>query len=128
MPQEKLEELLAKLGPEKTNQMMDSLDEYADINPKRFKGYGCHAAVILKWVKDDEKKGISTSKTGAEVNKEWALKVKEKVKNENIEVMAECIMFTNPTGHNTIMFYKDNGFKDMVISRLKKMGLPTTGL
>jgi hypothetical protein len=57
MDQEKIDKLLVEFGNERVNEMMDRLDEYADINPKRFKQYACHATVIRKWIREDKEKG-----------------------------------------------------------------------
>lgn len=51
----KLETLLAEVGEQKVKEMMDRLDEYADINPKRFKEYGCHVTVMRKWIREEKK-------------------------------------------------------------------------
>lgn len=62
MEQAKYDALVKDFGVAKINQMVDRLDEYADINRKRFNQYSCHAAVIRKWIRDDaEKKSISNS-------------------------------------------------------------------
>ena len=54
----KWESLIKDFGLPLVNKMLDRLDEYADINPKRFKQYACHAAVIRKWIRDDKEKGF----------------------------------------------------------------------
>ena len=54
MPQEKYDALVRDLGVDKVKEMLERLDEYADINPGKFKQYGCHAAVIKKWARVDK--------------------------------------------------------------------------
>ncbi len=56
MPQERYDSLIKDFGEKKIKEMMERLDEYADINPKRFKEYGCHSAVIRKWIREDNEK------------------------------------------------------------------------
>lgn len=50
------EKLTKDLGQDPVCHMMDRLDEYADINPKRFKQYASHPAVIRKWIREDKAK------------------------------------------------------------------------
>lgn len=56
MDQDRYQSLIQEFGQSKISEMMERLDEYADINPKRFKQYACHAAVIKKWIRDDKEK------------------------------------------------------------------------
>lgn len=56
MSQDQFNALLKDFGQEKTSEMLDRLDEYADINPKRFKQYASHPAVIRKWIREDKSK------------------------------------------------------------------------
>lgn len=57
MKKAKYDKLVAEHGQTLVNQMVDRLDEYADINPKRFRQYGCHGAVIAKWIREDKPRG-----------------------------------------------------------------------
>jgi len=56
----KFASLLGTYGIEKVEEMMERLDEYADINPKRFKQYACHATVLQKWLRDEKTKPALT--------------------------------------------------------------------
>ena len=62
MALQKHKNLVEEFGQEKILEMMDRLDEYADINPKRFKAYGCHSMVIRKWIREDKQKQPNASK------------------------------------------------------------------
>lgn len=48
--------LLEDLGQERFDEMVARLEEYADLNPKRFKQYASHCTVIRKWDREDSKK------------------------------------------------------------------------
>lgn len=56
--------LVEDFGRDKVDEMLDRLNEYSKINPKRFKQYACHATVIRKWIREDGQKKI-TSKPAA---------------------------------------------------------------
>lgn len=80
MVSEKFDKLVEEFGIDKIKEMMERLDEYADINPKRFKQYACHAAVIRKWIREDTSKGkkvdLKASKAASEAwsegeNRSW---------------------------------------------------------
>lgn len=45
--------LVNEFGESKIDEMIDRLDEYADINPRRFKQYAKHDVVIRKWIRED---------------------------------------------------------------------------
>lgn len=45
--------LVEEFGESKIDEMIDRLDEYADINPRRFKQYAKHDVVIRKWIRED---------------------------------------------------------------------------
>lgn len=61
MPKVKYDKLVQEFGQEKISQMVDRLEEYADINPKRFKCYACHSTVIRKWIREDNNKPANFS-------------------------------------------------------------------
>jgi hypothetical protein len=56
MKTEAYDNLIKEFGKEKIDEMLDRLEEYADINPKRFKDYANHATVIRKWIREDKEK------------------------------------------------------------------------
>lgn len=132
MDSEKYEGLLKDFGKNTIDEMVDRLDEYADINPKRFKQYACHAAVIRKWIRDDKDK---FSKKAAPLisknNKEMAEKIAQRfeyhVDKNEIQVQETGLLFCYGQ-HSEFHKYDDFGFRDKVFSRLRKMNLPVEGL
>ncbi len=74
MPKEKHEALIKDYGLQKVNEMLDRLEEYADISPRKFKAYGCHGAVLRKWLREDQGKGSRDGYSG---------KCKDKIKEPN---------------------------------------------
>ncbi len=101
---------------------MDRLDEYADINPKRFKQYACHATVIRKWIREDKVKNPQGC------SKEWVEKLKDRVKNcHEISVSAEQIAF-HPGNAYIVIKYTEHAYKQQIISRLRKMEISVEGL
>lgn len=128
----KLKQLEKDFGTEKIKEMIDRLDEYADINPKRFKEYADHAVVIRKWIREDAHKTKSySSNQHIEENKRLAQKVIESfpnpVKDNHIQLQSKGILFCY-TGCWEEINFTDNGFKEQLFSRLRKMGLPTNNL
>lgn len=102
---------------------MDRLDEYADINPKRFKQYACHAAVIRKWIREESDKKPLGFKTSA--SPEWIFKVKERVKlHPEVSFGLDSIAFSSGQSHIQIKFND----KEQILSRLKVMGISIDGL
>ena len=75
----KYEKLVQEFGKAKIDQMVERLDEYADINPKRFNQYACHAAVIRKWVREDREK-FPQKEPDFEKNRQSAEAREEKLK------------------------------------------------
>lgn len=128
MESQKYDALVAEFGEAKIREMMDRLDEYADINPKRFKQYACHAAVIRKWLRDDAKKSQDNpTRPSKETAQQLAQKVAQKY--PGIEALANGILFINQgAGQDIHIDYKEYGFRDQVLNRLRKMGLSVEGL
>ena len=132
MDQKKAEQLLKDLGSAKMNEMMDRLDEYADINPKRFNQYACHAAVIRKWLREDgNKPNGKSSSSAANLNKELANKIEKKypvlIQKNYIVVGSDYIEFNIGMHCNRINF-TDHGFQDTCLNFLRKMNLDIIGL
>ena len=50
------DKLIQDFGAEKVQKYIEKLDEFADINPKRFKAYANHATVLRKWMREDNEK------------------------------------------------------------------------
>jgi hypothetical protein len=124
MKMELYDKLCEEFGVPKIIEMMDRLDEYADINPKRFKQYACHAAVIRKWIRDDKDKTPKAS----QYSQDWIAKIKEIFKNDNhVSITPTGITFSH--GYTPIIIkFADAGAKEQVISRMRKMNLPVDRL
>jgi hypothetical protein len=124
MSKEKYDYLVKDFGEPKVKEMLERLDEYADINPKRFKIYACHCAVIRKWIREDKEKRIETGgkKTGQEDNMLWAKRVAEAFPGKGIEVWESSLGFVTGT-HSFSIGFKEYSFKEQVLNRLNKMGL-----
>lgn len=130
MSQDKYDKLVFDCGVEKVNEILNRLDEYADINPKRFKQYACHASVIRKWIREDNqkasKKPYNQSSVG-QVTQDIALskiivfKAKEKG-IKDIVIGHDYIEFQRGQQTDVIKF-GDKGFKEQCINALRKMNL-----
>lgn len=129
MDSSKMASLVSDFGNEKVQEMMDRLDEYADINPKRFKQYACHATVIRKWIRDD---GQKVTQKGNHIVQNVQLKFLERLKakygnHPEIEISDQGVSFI--AGNYTIQIKTtDNGFQDQILGRLRKMNLSVEGL
>lgn len=130
MEKEKYDRLVQDHGKEKIEEMIERLDEYADINPKRFKQYACHAAVIRKWIRDDKDKQKNFPKKPSESNHEWAkwivaaLYLQKKIDTRlvNVDVGKEAIAFIF-LNHTDYIKYTEHGFRDQVRGKFAKMGI-----
>lgn len=74
------ERLVSDFGEEKIKEMIERLDEYADINPRRFKQYAKHDIVIRKWIREDSLKPKSKAEIAA---------LEQKKRDEEIEKARE---------------------------------------
>lgn len=129
----RFENLVQEFGLEKIMEMMEKLDQYADINPKRFKGYGCHGGVIRKWIFDDEDKkreahrisGTSAENkeiSGEGENRAWETMIK-KIAKKAYTNLASGIEFTIEDGKYLKISYSDDKFQTRVSKELKKRGI-----
>ena len=147
MKQEKYDQLVKEFGEEKIAFMIDRLDEYADINPKRFKQYACHAAVMRKWIREDQDKKnaqnvkkelpSNTPKNMYPVpsdgeNRAWATIIRRNFHKLFIDRLISengtNLEFTLRDGTSLKFYYSDHKFKELVISQLRKMGANVDGL
>lgn len=132
MKQEEYNHLIADFGELKIKEMLERLDEYSDINPKKFKGYGNHSRVIRKWIREDGNKpqGKGASNNQVSENKLFAFKVKAKHGNHSdIRFGEEYIEFNRgPNVPSVHIKFSDHGFKDQVLGNLEKMKLDTRSL
>jgi hypothetical protein len=53
MREEEYKKLVEEYGESIVAEKLEALDEYADINPKKFKQYAKHSSVIRSWIKKD---------------------------------------------------------------------------
>jgi hypothetical protein len=145
MPSKKYDALVQEHGVDKILEMMERLDEYADLNPKRFRQYACHAAVIRKWIREDKMISKSpflksnTPKTapvapGSDdlhnqgIHKAWMSECKrrcwEKIRGIGICFSnVDYVEFPLRDGKCLNIYYKDFKFKELIISQLLKMGV-----
>ena len=104
---------------------MDRLDEYADINPKRFKQYACHAAVIRKWIREDKEKQPNHKHQSS---KEWIEKLRNRVTN-NLSLTVTDEVFAYHAGQSYhVIKYTDHGYQEQIKNRLRKMNISVDGL
>ena len=123
MEESKFHELRNEFGHDKVQEMLDRLDEYADLNPKRFRQYACHATVVRKWIREDSEKAKEKLNPKV-INKLWSQRLKDKFSDRNdIYIGDEGITFSGGVAQINIR-YEEFGFKEQVISRLRKMGIP----
>ena len=127
MEESRFHELRNEFGHDKVMEMLERLDEYADLNPRRFKQYACHATVIRKWIREDSQKPKQKVNT-KQINKIWAERLKNKFSTRNdLYIGEEGITFSGGVAQINIK-YEEFGFKEQVINRLRKMGIPIEGL
>lgn len=106
MKMESYQELVKEFGNDKIKDMIERLEEYADINPKRFKQYANHATVIRKWIREDAKNPSKSTQDRIKKVQAWLQSHKEKksiqracVKNL-VNVGRDYIEFVGvPDGH-----------------------------
>jgi hypothetical protein len=71
MKMEAYDKLIKDFGMATVEEMLERLEEYADINPKRFKQYANHATVIRKWIREDAQKGPKKTENQINDMQEW---------------------------------------------------------
>ncbi len=122
--------LETEFGVEQTKAMIARLDDYAHIKPKKFKEYADHYRVLRNWLTDEKEKKTVTSpkEMFKQTSLEIAKKIKELYKDDHkIHVGVDHIEFIFGP-RSTIVGFTDYGFRDQVISNLRKMNLPIDGL
>lgn len=122
--------LVDKYSKEVIDEKLEDLDEYADINPKKFKQYTNHASVIHAWLRKDGKM-IYKSKPTPSLNKELAIKIMQlnprHAETGLIQLGYNYIEFRAGTHCNEVKF-EDNGFREQCFSYLRKMNLKIPGV
>jgi DNA-binding MarR family transcriptional regulator len=117
--------LIGKYGYDKVYEMYDRLDEYKDINPKQFKKYACHAAVVGKWLREDAQKTtlkFSQPQKNIELSKKVIEAYPELVEKNEIQMQEMGILFCYGQVYQLILF-TDFNFMIKLSGRLKKMNL-----
>lgn len=129
MSLKRYDKLVKRYGKDIVHKFLERLDRYADTNPKKFKDYKCHASVISGWIekegilplKAEEDKAPSLTVSSSLPNEEWARTIGSKFsKVKEMEVGVEGISFSMGQMYEMIK-YKEHGFKDRVLNRLRKM-------
>ena len=138
IPIQRYQNLVNEFGESKVNDMMDRLDEYAEINPKRFKAYGCHGAVISKWLRDEGKqiqksfKGTSIVEIQSapslqyESNKKLAKEVEAKLTKDLtqevwVQTWHDRVIVGAKGKEPTAISYTECGFNEQLQSAIRKM-------
>jgi len=134
MKQELYDKLLEEFGLEKIKEMLTKLDEYADINPRRFKQYACHGAVIRKWIRDDKEKNKNSQKDHEKENRKLAEKIAKRfpvaIEKNLIIIGPDYLEFRTASPNSAeyhIKFY-EKGFTERVLNILRKMNVSIEGL
>jgi hypothetical protein len=125
MRMDRYESLVAKHGQKKIDEYVLKLNEYAEIKPKKFKEYGCHATVIATWIRRDEQASPFANQTKqAEKDKELAEAIEKKFpKKQEIVVGYNYIEFIMGPMNTTRIKFGDAGFKEQVMNNIRKLGL-----
>src|ERR1700687_3746421 len=117
--------LLKDFGEDKVFEKCERLDEYADLNPKRFKGYSCHAVVIRKWIREDNVKNPQSS-ASPEKDKQLTEVIcknfPKKVSDGEIILGYNYIEFRRGY-HVEVIQFGAKAFKEQVINQLRKRNL-----
>ena len=138
IPPQRYENLISEFGEAKVKEMMDRLDEYADINPKRFKAYGCHGAVIGKWLRDEGKLPQKAYKSHSivdiqstpsmqyESNKKLAKEMEikfsqDKAKEVWVQTWHDRVIVGAKGKEPTAISYSENGFNEQLQGAIRKM-------
>lgn len=96
MPRNSFDALVREHGKEVINEYLERLNDYADIDPPRFKRYANHATVIKNWIKRETSKS-NASQVGRDKVMDLVNRIKEKnidlVRKEAISILREAIEF-----------------------------------
>lgn len=126
MEEEKHKKLIQDFGIGKIQEMLERLDEYADINPKRFKQYADHATVIRKWLRQEPAEGLKNS--AKEINEYLHSHPKkelivEAIKKKKIEIGKDYIEFTNVRNGEGYIKFTNPKAKILIQHYLAKIGI-----
>lgn len=122
MKMDAYEKLKEDFGEAKVAEMLERLDEYADINPKKFNQYANHATVIRKWIREDKNKSpispLHKSKNIVSILQE---KYPNLFKTGEVQKLDNGIAFVKGSFYLEIN-YNDDKFLQNLIRQLSKMG------
>lgn len=116
------EKLLNDFGKPKIDEMVERLDEYADINPKRFKEYANHATVIRKWIREDKGKSPNDKKRIFDLINKFKENHVKYFRNNTCEILKESFSFKSGAFYLEIP-YDDPNFEVKFRAQVAKMGL-----
>lgn len=127
MKEEKYQELVQEFGEPAVQKKMERLDSYGDEKPKIFKEYGCHAAVIRRWLTEDNPKVIDNDIINYEqehqkIAEQVVHNFPESVKKNHIQLLKTGLLFEYGRVQELIEF-RDIEFRDKLTYRLTQMNL-----
>jgi hypothetical protein len=123
MPIDRHKKLVEDFGCERVDEMLERLDEYADINAKKFKQYSCHDAVLRKWLREEKvRMPLNRAATDLEVIKKLE-RYKDLTQRGEMILGHDYVQFPGVHGENT---YKagEPGFLEKISLRFRKMNIP----
>jgi|GEM_PF-6328044 hypothetical protein len=125
MEEKKYKELVKEFGEKTVKDKIDRLNAYSDENPKRFKTYGCHAAIVHRWIDEDKSKVIDNEiKIDEQEHRKIAVEIVHnfpvEVKKNHIQVQELGVVFCIGKEFELIHF-KDIEFRDKVACQLTKI-------
>lgn len=105
----------------------EKLHRWSFNNYKAYKDKKRHDMVIEDWIEKDQKENPGKSASNVPIMS-WKEKLKERVENHpEITVTNECFSFSSGQYYEAIKF-TDGGYKERILSRLRKMTISVDGL
>lgn len=123
------QDLLKRCGHQETtlNKCYDKLSTWK-IGKEISGGKNDYKAMV-DWVIDAVKKELGSRSSSMPSNQEWAKEVCRKLNHPEIEATPEGVLFNPPGGRGAFtILYKEGGFKDQVLGRMRKMNLVIRGI
>lgn len=114
MKQREYERLVNEFGKERIDDLVEQLDEYADIDPKKFKKYANHATVVRSWIRRSSLKASKTPQNRIKEIQEYIQShpkkelLKKALKAKLIEIGRDYIDFMRKGGESYIKFTERN--------------------
>lgn len=131
LTEEEMSSLNTQYGKEQVTQIIEEINDYlASTGRKPYKDY---AATIRNWIrrrKTTAPQGASFYNKNISIqNKEWASKIVSALKHKDIDLLPDALIIINHgNGGDFVVKYADNGFKEQVLNRLRKMNIDVNGL